>query len=123
LGQLYHGGVRGGKWVFLVGVGGLGRCGRFGLAWVVCGDCGGLGSVVLWYGTVGVLRFLLNRPRVGGCHGVCVNFSLLTAPSQFVSNLAVQLLLLFSNGFANPGLQLQNQMSTFVFKRICEPKG
>ncbi len=79
--------------------------GRFGLAW------GGLGRGwrfrvgVLCVGTVRVLEISSNRPRVGGCHGVCEISSLITAPGQFVSNLAAQLLLLFANGFVNQGLQ------------------
>jgi len=52
-------------------------------------------------GTQGVFEFSLNRPRVGGCHGVCEYFSQLTAPSTQVSNLAAQLLLLFAEQFVN----------------------
>ena len=66
---------------FCGGLDRLGGCGRWGGG----GDWCSLGSNVVCYGTVRVLRFFLNRPRVGGCHGVCVNFSLLTAPGPFVS--------------------------------------
>jgi hypothetical protein len=75
-------------------LGGLGRLG-------VCGNCCSLGSVVECVGTVSVFEFYLNRPRVGGCHGVCEYFSQLTAPSTQVSNLAAGLLLLFLERFVN----------------------
>ena len=68
---------------------------------MVWGTWGGLGSVVVCVGTQMVFEFYLNRPRVGGCHGVCEYFSQLTAPSTQVSNLAAGLLLLFLERFVN----------------------
>ena len=62
--------------------------GNFGWVWEVgttgwvWGGVGGLWRFGVCCGTVGVLEFSLNRPRVGGCSDVCVNFSLLTAPGS-----------------------------------------
>lgn len=77
----------------------FGWVGRFGASVDGCVGWGSVGLVGLCVGTQSVFEIYLNRPRVGGSHGVCENFSLLTAPC----------VLLFAKRFVN---QLPHRVST-----------